>query len=191
MQAKKYIIVAGPSGAGKSSIVLYLLENFPQLELSVSAASRQPRATEKQGREYHFMSASDFRQKLSAGEFVEWEEVYPDHFYGTLKSELERIFHSGKQPLFDIDVVGGLSLKKLFKEGALSLFIAPPSLEELGQRLKGRRSETAQSLAMRLAKAEQEMGFVANYDRVIINHDLKFAGQEAKDLVSRFLVEGD
>ena len=157
MFSKKAIIFSAPSGAGKTTLVRHLLEQGIPLEFSISACSRLPRANEQDGKDYHFLSLKDFKEKIATDAFLEWEEVYEDMFYGTLKSEVERIWKSGKQVLFDVDVVGGINIKKHFGEQALSIFVAPPSIEELKNRLEGRGTETAESLQKRLGKAEAEI----------------------------------
>ena len=153
----KVLIFSAPSGAGKSTIVNHLLEVFPSLEFSVSATSRAPRGDERNGREYYFLSAEEFASRVASGDFIEWEEVYSGSCYGTLKSELDRIWAEGHVVVFDIDVQGGLNIKKLFGEQALSVFIMPPSVDELRRRLEGRGTDTPEAIERRVAKAESEM----------------------------------
>jgi guanylate kinase len=154
---------------------------------SISATSREPRKGEVNGREYHFISPDSFRQKIEQKEFVEWEEVYPDQYYGTLRSEVDRIWSLGKNALFDIDVVGGLNLKKAYGEKALSVFVMPPSLEELERRLRKRGTDNEEALVKRLGKAEYEMQFSSQFDHVLVNHHLEKALREAESVVRLFL----
>jgi len=179
----RYVIVSAPSGAGKTTIVHHLLHRFPTLEFSVSATSRPRRANEQDGRDYWFLSTPEFLRRRDAGEFVEWEEVYPGSYYGTLRSALDAIVARGHHPVFDVDVVGGLRLKKIFGDRALALFIAPPSLEALGERLKARGTESPASLAKRLDKAAREMSFAPRFDAIIVNDSLPAACQEAEQRV--------
>ena len=181
------IIVCAPSGAGKTSIVKYLLNAIPQLSFSVSACSRPVRENETDGRDYYFMSADEFRTRIQAGDFVEWEEVYPGSYYGTLKSELERIWKEGRVPIFDVDVKGGLSLKTYFGSTSLAVYVKPPSLETLESRLKNRGSETEETLRKRLERAEFELGFEKQFDFMIINETLEKACSEAASAIKGFL----
>lgn len=183
----KCIIVSAPSGAGKTTIVRHLLERDPRLAFSVSATSRPKRAYEIDGRDYHFIGADEFQRRITADEFVEWEEVYPGRFYGTLKHELDRIWKAGRHPVFDVDVVGGLDLKEIFGPNALALFIAPPSLNALEERLRARGTETPESLAVRMAKAGQEMTYAPRFDVTVVNDDLERACAEALRSASAFL----
>jgi guanylate kinase len=183
----KFIIVSAPSGAGKTTIVRRLMQAGLNLEFSVSAASRAPRASEVNGKDYHFITIDEFREKISNGELLEWQEVYKDNYYGTLKREVERIWNRGHHVLFDIDVQGGINLKKMFPDITLSIFIMPPSLEELGKRLRLRSTETPENIARRLEKAGSELTFTDNFDRIIINDDLEKAVSEAIQMVSQFL----
>jgi guanylate kinase len=185
----KLLIVSAPSGAGKSTLVNHLLSMGLPLAFSVSATSRKPRGTEKDGREYYFISADEFRKRIAAGEFVEWEEVYTDHYYGTLKSEIKRIHDAGRAVLFDVDVRGGISLKKIFGSDALSLFIMPPSVDELSRRLHGRGTDTPEKIRMRVEKAESELNLAGSFDRIIINDDLEEACRETVKAVTDFLKE--
>lgn len=183
----KFIIVSAPSGAGKTSIVRRLMKAGLGLEFSVSVTSRAPRHGEQNGKEYFFLTASLFREKARAGELLEWQEVYQDQYYGTLKSEVERIWTSGHHVLFDVDVQGGLNLKKMYPEISLSLFIMPPSITELEKRLRLRSTESEESLHKRLAKAGTEMSHAKNFDRIIVNDVLEVAAQEAILAVEQFL----
>ena len=181
--AKNVLIVSAPSGGGKSTIVGHLLKTFNCFDFSVSATSRAPRGAEVHGKEYFFLSEAEFKSKVSAGEFVEHEEVYPGLFYGTLKSEVERIWGNGKIILFDIDVMGGMNLKKLYGDKALSLFIAPPSLEILRERLVKRGTDTPEAIEKRVAKAEKEMLYSGNFDKILINDDLQTALNEVELII--------
>lgn len=183
----KLFIFSAPSGAGKSTIVRHLLRLDLGLAFSISATSRQPRKGEKDGREYHFIAPDEFRRKIDNHEFIEWEEVYPGHYYGTLRSELERIWSQGKHALFDIDVQGGLNLKKEFGEKALSVFIMPPSLQVLEERLRTRGTDKFESLQKRLEKAESEMRFASRFDRILVNDNLDSTLKKAESMVKNFL----
>ena len=184
---QKAIIISAPSGAGKTSIVKYLMNSGLPLDFSVSAASRAKRANEVDGKDYYFISADEFRKKISNDEFLEWEEVYVNQFYGTLKSEIDRIWQNGKVVIFDVDVKGGVNIKKYFGEKALSIFVKPPTLEELKQRLANRGTETEESLNKRVAKSEYEMTFEPHFDEVILNDDLATAQKQAFDLIDNFI----
>lgn len=186
-QRGKLVIFSAPSGAGKTTIVRHLLEVEPALAFSVSATTRPPRDGEVHGRDYYFMSADDFKGSIGAGEFVEWEEVYPGRFYGTLRSELERIWSEGRHALFDIDVIGGLDLKELYQTRALAVFVSPPSVDVLEQRLRSRGTEDDETLRVRVEKALHEMGYADRFDAVIVNDELGAARSEALSLVRRFL----
>jgi guanylate kinase len=183
----KAIIVSAPSGAGKTTIVRRLLQAGINLEFSVSACSRPKREKEVDGVDYHFINACLFREKIKNGEFIEWEEVYEDQYYGTLKSELERIWDKGNHIIFDVDVEGGINLKSILGEKALSIFIMPPSPGILEERLRKRSTENEKSLAKRLGKARKEMKKADEFDRIIINDDLDAAVSEAIGLVRQFL----
>jgi guanylate kinase len=183
----KLIIFSAPSGAGKSTIVNYLLSQNLNLQFSISATSRLPRGTEKHGVEYYFHTPDEFRQKISNDEFLEFEEVYQDKFYGTLKSEVERILNSGGNVVFDVDVVGGCNIKKYYGDRALSVFIEPPSIEELRNRLINRGTDSPELIESRVAKAEFEMQFAPQFDVVIKNDDLKEAKAKALKVVTDFL----
>ena len=185
----KVIIVSVPSGAGKTSIVSYLLEQMPELQFSVSATTRDKRDNEVHGKDYYFLTTEDFKQRLDREEFLEWQEVYQDQFYGSLKSEVERIWQNGQTVIFDVDVLGGLNIKKFYGDEALSVFIEPPSLEELKNRLKQRGTETEESLAKRVNKAEYELSFANQFDKIVLNDDLQTARQEMIDIVRDFLNE--
>jgi guanylate kinase len=181
--AKNVLIVSAPSGGGKSTIVGHLLKTFNCFDFSVSATSIAPRGAEVHGKEYFFLSEAVFKSMVSAGEFVEHEEVYPGLFYGTLKSEVERIWGNGKIILFDIDVMGGMNLKKLYGDKALSLFIAPPSLETLRERLVKRGTDTPEAIEKRVTKAEKEMLYSGNFDKILINDDLQTALNEVELII--------
>ncbi|MCI0523386.1 MAG: guanylate kinase [Bacteroidales bacterium] len=183
----RVLILSAPSGAGKSTLVNHLLSRGLPLEFSVSATSRKPRGGEKHGREYYFIAADEFRRRIEAGEFIEWEEVYRDHYYGTLKSEIVRITMAGMIPLFDVDVKGGLNLKKIFGSSALAIFIMPPSVEELKQRLIRRATDSEEKIAMRVEKACMEIELADRFDMVIVNDDLSRACNEIETVVSGFL----
>ena len=184
------VIVSAPSGAGKTSIVRYLLRSIPGLEFSVSATSRARRVSEVDGRDYHFISAELFRAKITAGDFVEWEEVYPGQFYGTLKNELQGIWSREHHVVFDVDVVGGLHLKEIFGDRALALFVRPPSLHDLEARLMARGTETQESLAKRMDKAARELTYAPRFDAEVVNDELSRACDEAVALVKEFLKAG-
>lgn len=187
MQGKLFIFSA-PSGAGKTTIVHHILRRFSdQLEFSISACTRAMRQNEVNGRDYHFLSIEDFKQKIKKNEFVEWEEVYQGQFYGTLKSELDRIWNSGKQVIFDLDVQGGLNLKRKFGRQAFSIFVMAPSIEVLELRLRQRETETPESLAKRMSKAKEEILVADQFDKILINENLDRACLDAETLVSDFL----
>lgn len=184
----KLIIFSAPSGAGKTTIVKHLLSKFPNdLAFSISASTREPRGNEVDGKDYYFISKDDFLHKIAKQEFIEFEEVYSGTFYGTLRSELERIWAEGKSVIFDIDVVGGLRLKSKYPEEALAIFVNPPSLEVLKQRLSGRGTDSEEKLQERFAKAEHELGFADRFDVVLQNHELEQACAEAERLVTGFI----
>lgn len=186
----KIIIITAPSGAGKTSITRYLLEQFPNLRFSVSAATRAPRAGEVNGKDYHFMTVEDFQQKIAADAFVEWEMVYEGKYYGTLRSEMQRIWDEGNVPLLDVDVKGAIHVQKQFTDASLSIFIQAPSIEELKRRLESRGTETPESLQTRLNKASYEMSFKNNFDVIINNDVLERAQKEAAKVVEDFLMLG-
>lgn len=186
--SNKVIIFSAPSGAGKSTIVNHILGLRNDLEFSISATSRAPRGQEQHGVEYYFFSADEFRKMIAEDKFVEHEEVYPGSFYGTLRSEVERIWAKGNAIVFDIDVQGGVNLKRIFGEQALSVFIQAPSVEILRERLIGRGTDTMEAIERRVAKAESEMEFAAGkFDYVLVNDDLQTALAEAEDIVADFL----
>lgn len=184
---KKVIIISAPSGSGKTTIVHHLLEYFPMLEFSISACSRDPRNNEKHSKDYYFLSIQNFKEKIKNQEFLEWEEVYKDHFYGTLKSEVNRIWDKNHIVIFDVDVVGGNNLKKHFKEKALSIFIAPPSFEVLEERLKNRGTDSEENIKKRIDKAQFEMTFSPNFDITIINDNLEIAITQTKSAIQNFI----
>ncbi len=184
---KKILIITAPSGAGKTSITKYLMKKFPLLTFSVSAATRQARGTEVDGVDYYFINGEEFKYKIQHNEFVEWEMVYEGKYYGTLKSELERIWQQGKVPVLDIDVKGAIHVQQQFNEGTFSLFIEPPSVNELKMRLEGRGTETEESLTARVNKASYELSFKEHFDKTVVNADLNIACAEAGKIVSEFL----
>lgn len=188
-KSNKIIIIAAPSGAGKTSVVRHLLQVMPgQLSFSISAATRKPRNNEKDGVDYYFLSVEDFEARIKADAFVEWEMVYEGKYYGTLKKEVERIWSEGKAPLLDVDVKGGLHVQDKFRGQTLSLFIEPPSIEELERRLRSRGTETEESLKARVSKAAYELTFKDQFDHVILNDELPRACQKAEALIRQFLV---
>lgn len=187
----KLIIFSAPSGAGKTTIVHHLLEVFPTLEFSVSATSREPRGHEQHGVDYYFFSADEFRKRVAAGEFVESEEVYPGQLYGTLRSEVDRIWRKGHHVIFDVDVKGGLKLKKQFGDKALAVFVRPPSVAALEQRLRHRATESEEKIRMRIDKATQELSFEPQFDATIVNDDLPRALNEAENLLKNFLLKSE
>lgn len=180
---KNVLIVSAPSGGGKSTIVGHLLKTFNFFDFSVSATSRAPRGAEVNGKEYFFLSQNEFKRRAINGDFVEYEEVYPGLFYGTLKSEVERIWGKNKVILFDIDVMGGMNLKKLYGDKSISLFIAPPSLEILRERLIKRGTDTPEAIEKRVAKAEKEMQYSGNFDKILVNDDLQTALEEVEKII--------
>ncbi len=185
----KLIIFSAPSGAGKSTLVHYLLSRFTDFEFSISATSRKPRGTERDGVDYYYLSATEFRQRIENNEFIEYEEVYPDCFYGTLRSEIDRISMKGKDIIFDVDVIGGLNIKKQFGDRALSVFIVPPGIDELRQRLIKRATDSEEMIAKRVAKAEFEMGFAPEFDVVIVNDILERAKEETEKIIGKFIAD--
>lgn len=186
---KKLILFCGPSGSGKTSISHHLLSKFPQLSFSVSATTRKIRKNEIHGRDYYFLAIEDFKNKIGNNEFVEWEEVYANGFYGTLKSEIQRISEEGKIVIFDVDVEGGINIKKAYGEKLLDVFIMPPGIDELKQRLVARATETDESLMARILKAEAELGYTKNFSHVIVNRYFNEALSEAEKLVGEFLAK--
>ena len=185
----KLILFCGPSGSGKTTIVHHLLKKFPMMRFSVSATTRPKRENETDGIDYHFLSPEEFRVKIANNEFLEWEEVYKDRYYGSLKSEVDRILNEGNIALFDIDVVGGLNIRKNYGRQLLDVFVMPPSVDELHKRLVARATEDEESLRKRLDKAEEEMHAAFQFNHVIVNVDLQKAIQEAEDKVLAFLEE--
>lgn len=183
----KALIFSAPSGSGKSTIVHHILDLHPEMEFSVSATSRPLRGTEVHGVDYYFLSEEDFRSRIAADGFVEYEEVYPGRFYGTLKSEIQRIWDAGHVVIFDVDVKGGVNLKKYFGDAALSVFIQAPSVEVLRQRLVSRATDSAEDIEKRVAKAAEEMTYATKFDAVLVNDDLETAFAEAEKLVDEFL----
>ena len=181
------IIISAPSGAGKTTIVKHLLQRFPQLGFSVSATSRAIREGELNGREYYFMSSEDFRLMIENNKLLEWQEVYPGSYYGTEVSETERIAANGQYPVFDVDVVGGLNIKKMYGDNALAIFIRPPSFEILESRLRSRATDSEESLQKRLSKVKQELTYEQEFDQVIVNDKLEDALKHAEMLVKCFL----
>lgn len=188
-EAGRLLIVSAPSGSGKSTIVNYLMKEHPEFRLafSVSATSRPPRGEEQNGVEYYFLSPEEFREHIKAGDFLEYEEVYEDRFYGTLKSQVDEKLAAGMNVVFDVDVKGGINIKKYYGERALSIFIQPPSIKELRKRLIKRKTDGMAQIEERLAKAEYEISFAPQFDRIIINDDLDTAKQEATALLNEFL----
>lgn len=183
----KCVIFSAPSGAGKTTIVHRLLSELDNLEFSISACSRDKRGEEVEAKDYYFLGVEGFKSKIEQEAFVEWEEVYKDNFYGTLKSEIDRIWNNDNAVIFDVDVIGGLNLKKQFKENALSIFVQPPSLEILEERLRGRKTESEEKIQMRLAKANEELSLNEEFDVIILNDDLEKACNEALEVVTKFL----
>jgi guanylate kinase len=183
----KAIIFSAPSGAGKTTIVHYLLENLDSLDFSISATSREPRKVEREGKDYYYLSVEEFRKRIESGDFIEWEEVYKDQYYGTLRSEIDRIWSNGKHVVFDVDVVGGLNIKKFFGDAALAIFVKPPSIETLRKRLETRKTESEESIRKRLDKSAREMAYADSFDVVLVNDDLKTACKKARELVLEFI----
>ncbi len=187
MEQGKLIIFSAPSGSGKTTIVKHLLEQGYKLEFSISACNRQPRGKEQHGKDYYFLDTDDFKARIEKGEFLEWEEVYEGRFYGTLRSEMDRIWHKGNHVLFDIDVKGGVNVKQQFGDQALSLFVQAPSIEELKRRLESRGTDSARDIEMRLEKAAEELGYANQFDYIIVNDDLEKAKTEAEHILNKFL----
>ena len=185
----KLIIVSAPSGSGKSTIVNWLMQEHPELKLyfSISCTSRAPRGEEKDGVEYFFLTPEAFKEKIKNNEFLEYEEVYENRFYGTLKAQVERQREAGQNVVFDVDVKGGVNIKKHYGKKALSLFIQPPSIEELRRRLEGRGTDTQEAIEQRIAKAAYELTFAPKFDRVVVNDDLETAKQETFNIINDFL----
>lgn len=183
----KLIIFSAPSGSGKTTIVRELLKRFPQFEFSISATSRKPRGQEQHGVDYYFLSNDEFKERVANDEFVEWEEVYEGTCYGTLRSEMERIWAKGNIIIFDVDVMGGINLKRLFGDDACSMFIMPPSVEELERRLRGRGTDAEEVIQRRVAKADFELSKASEFDHTVINDDLQTAIAEATQIIDNFL----
>ncbi|MCH7784109.1 MAG: guanylate kinase [Bacteroidetes bacterium] len=192
MKGGKLIVFSAPSGSGKTTLVQYLLKQKDlNLDFSVSATSRKPRGDEKHGENYYFISLKNFKKHIKNGDFLEWEEVYRDNFYGSLIAEIERIWKLGKNVIFDIDVVGGLRIKKKFPEKTLAVFVKPPSVDELKIRLKKRKTESEEKINMRIAKASIELATAPQFDYIIVNNNLDDALIQAHDLVVKFIAEDD
>ena len=187
MMERKLVIISAPSGAGKSTIAKHLLNNGLNLSFSVSATTRPPRGDEKDGVDYYFMKIAEFKKRVEKNEFVEWEEVYKDILYGTLNSEVERIWANGQHVLFDVDVKGGINLKKKFGTDAIAIFVMPPSVEELESRLIKRATDSPEKIRMRVGKAREELKLAGNFDYTIINENLEMAKDEAYKLVFSFI----
>ncbi|WP_443937643.1 guanylate kinase [Pedobacter sp. MW01-1-1] len=187
MKQGKLIIFSAPSGAGKTTIVHHLLKKFPELSFSISATTRESRGAETHENDYYFISKEEFLHKVARQEFVEFEEVYNGTFYGTLRSEIERIWNNDKHVIFDIDVEGGIRLKRKYEDDALAIFVQPPSLEVLKERLSGRGTDSEEKLQERFAKAEKELSYADKFDVILKNYDLETACAEAEQLVSNFL----
>ena len=185
----KLIIFSAPSGSGKTTIVRRIMQTIPGLEFSISATSRAPRGTEQHGHDYYFLSAEEFDKAISEEQFVEWEEVYAGTKYGTLKSEMERIWAEGHTILFDVDVKGGVRLKSIFGEQALSVFVMPPSIEELRNRLVGRATDLPEKIEQRVAKAAEELEYAPQFDKTVVNDDLEKAVAEVEQIVTAFVAE--
>jgi guanylate kinase len=187
MKKGRLLIFSAPSGSGKSTIVKEMMRRIPDLNFSVSATNRSPRKNEADGVHYHFLTNEDFQKKIDAGDFLEWEEVYPGRYYGSLRSDVESKRNSGQHVIFDIDVVGGSKLKKAFGDEALAIFIQVPSLKELEKRLLDRGTDTSEDIMTRVKKAEEEMEFAPNFDVIIINDDLKRSLDETEAIVRKFI----
>ncbi len=185
----KLIIFSAPSGSGKTTLVHHLLSKNNNLSFSISCATREKRTHEINGKDYYFITADDFENKIQNEEFIEYEEVYKDNYYGTLKSEVDRIWAEGKHVIFDIDVVGGLNIKNQFKDKAIAVFVQPPSVNELKNRLENRSTETPEKIAMRVDKAERELAFAKDFDLILVNDNLEDAKKEAESLVKNFTKE--
>ncbi|WP_299108892.1 guanylate kinase [uncultured Tenacibaculum sp.] len=186
-QNEKVVIFSAPSGAGKTTIVKHLLSVNNQLSFSISACSRAKRNIESNDKDYYFLSVEEFKSKIAANEFIEWEEVYEDNFYGTLKSEVQRIWKADKVIIFDVDVIGGINLKKYFGDKALSIFVKAPSIEELENRLRNRKTETEATLQTRLGKAKREMEYAKDFDVILVNDNPETSYKEAEQIIHSFL----
>ncbi len=187
MDKGRLIIVSAPSGAGKSTLIGYLMQQGLPLAFSVSATSRAPRGSEQHGKEYYFLTAEDFKRHIEADDFLEYEEVYPGKYYGTLKSEVERLRNSGKHVIFDVDVVGGVNIKRFYGDEALSIFIEPPSVDALRERLEGRATDAPEVIATRVAKAVKELSYAPQFDKVVVNDMLETAQREILQFVTDFI----
>lgn len=183
----KILIFTAPSGAGKTTVVRHLIQYFPSLGFSVSATTRPPRPGEVDGKDYHFLDPADFAERITNGDFIEWEEVYPGRYYGTLYSEVDRIWSLGKTIVFDIEVKGATNLKKFYPENSLAVFVSPPSEKVLFERLRNRSTEDEASLQVRFARSAEEMSYANNFDRILVNDDLKVCLDEAEILTANFL----
>jgi guanylate kinase len=183
----KLIVVSAPSGSGKTSIVKQILNTALNIEFSVSACSRPPRKGEVHGKDYYFLTVEDFRNKISRNEFIEWEEVYPGSFYGTLKSEANRIWARGNHVIFDVDVIGGLNIKEQFNDRCLALFIQAPGIQELEKRLRSRATDNEETIKKRVAKASEELAYASRFDKIIVNRDLDAAVNETYETIKNFL----
>lgn len=189
MNTGKLIVLSAPSGSGKTTLVRHLLHKEElNLGFSISAASRDPRGEEVNGKDYYFMSLREFKDKIKADEFLEWEEVYRDNFYGTLKTEIQRLWDNGKHVIFDIDVVGGLNIKNIYPDETLAIFVKPPSIDELKIRLKNRKTESEDKINMRVAKASAELATAPQFDAIITNDNLDHAKEESYQLVRKFIL---
>jgi guanylate kinase len=186
--ARKLVILSAPSGAGKSTIISQLIKKDFNLEFSISACTRKPRGEEKHGVEYYFFYINDFKQKIENNEFIEWEEVYKNNFYGTLKTEIDRIFAKGNNVIFDIDIAGGLNIKKQYGNNAISIFIMPPSIEELENRLKTRGTDSLDDIKNRVEKAKFEISFSNKFDIVVVNENVETAVNEISNILTNFLI---
>ncbi|MEY4110385.1 MAG: guanylate kinase [Bacteroidota bacterium] len=185
--AGKLIIFSAPSGSGKTTLVHDILQTFPQIQFSVSACSRPRRENELHGKDYYFLSPEEFQERISNGAFVEWEEVYPGSFYGTLHSEIEKIWNAGRHVIFDVDVEGGLKLKQVFPDRSLSVYVQVPDIKTLENRLRARNTESEETLARRLEKASREMQYAHRFDKVVVNTDLQSAISQSRQMVADFL----
>ena len=185
----KLIVFCAPSGSGKSTLIAHVMEKLPQLTFSISATSRPPRGQEQNGVEYYFLSTDEMRRRIDAGEFIEWCEVYPGRYYGTLRSEVDRLLSAGKDVVLDLDVIGAENVKKIYAECALTVFIQPPSIEELRRRLNARGTDSPEVIETRVERAEYELSFASRFDRRVVNDDLKAAQAETLRVVQDFLAQ--